>query len=264
MGFMGSDTHAVPAFLPVAPWHRSSQTQTPFLEMQTAAGEGGGGCQDEHFQSSRGTPAEGWCMDDARTCRESVPPPRQQHKIYVKQQAQTGTISCLWCPIPRGLGVRVPQDGYEIFPATCGSPGPCCTRTCLCAANFPSPRRLSFELGPSRSQVQPSSRTSGASPPVVASSPPAPVPWLPLPPSVSFLRGPAQAVSPNTNTWFLCSAAGKIPPSLASCGALGEKWLFPRLQPPHCSAWTLPVHCLIDLNDCLFQRQGRRRRSPTS
>lgn len=48
MGFMGSDTHTAPAFLPVAPWHRSSQTQLPFLERQS------GGAQDEHFQSGGG------------------------------------------------------------------------------------------------------------------------------------------------------------------------------------------------------------------
>ena len=78
MGFMGSDTHAAPAFLPVAPWHRSSQTQLPFLQMQT------GGAQDEHFQSG-GDLAEGWCVDHERTCLKSVPPPHQQHKIYVKQ-----------------------------------------------------------------------------------------------------------------------------------------------------------------------------------
>lgn len=103
---------------------------------------------------------------------------------------------------------------------------------------------------------------------------PAPEEHLPLflPPSRSpapslsciVVQGPSQAVSPNTNTWFLCSAAGKITPFLASCGALGEKWLFPRLQSPHCSAWTLSIHCLIVLNDCLFQRQSRRRHSPTS
>lgn len=94
-----------------------------------------------------------------------------------------------------------------------------------------------------------------------AASPPPPTP---LPPPVSLLQGPSPSASPHTNTWFLCSAAGKIPPFLASCGALGENWLFPRLQPPHCSARTMPIHGLIVLNDCLFQRQSRRRRSPTS
>jgi len=43
-GFMGCDTHTAPAFLPVAPWHRSSQTQPAFLEMQT------GEAQDKRFQ----------------------------------------------------------------------------------------------------------------------------------------------------------------------------------------------------------------------
>lgn len=59
--------------------------------------------------------AEGQRVDAARTCLKSISPSTSAAQDLHETAGTARAISCLWCSVPQGLGVRALQDGRS-FP----------------------------------------------------------------------------------------------------------------------------------------------------